>query len=81
VCSDVNLKNINMPIVQIHLIQGRDKDKKKQLVKKVTQAICESLDVESKNVRIILSEMMPENYAIAGELVQDQKDPFGKSNK
>lgn len=39
-CSDVNLKNINMPIVQIHLIQGRDKDKKKQLVKKVTQAIC-----------------------------------------
>ncbi len=45
-----------MPIVQIHLIQGRDKDKKKQLVKKVTQAICESLDVESKNVRIILSD-------------------------
>jgi phenylpyruvate tautomerase PptA (4-oxalocrotonate tautomerase family) len=37
--------------------------------------------VESKNVRIILSEMMPENYAIAGELVQDQKDPFGKSTK
>ena len=37
--------------------------------------------VYRKNVRIVLSEMMPENYAIAGELVQDQKDPFGKSAK
>ncbi len=70
-----------MPIVQIHLMHGRDSIKKKQLVNKVTQAICESLDVEAKNVRIILSEMMPENYAIAGELVRDQKDPFGKSAK
>ena len=52
-----------MPIVQIHLMHGRDSIKKKQLV------------------RIILSEMMPENYAIEGELVQDQKDPFGKSTK
>ena len=47
----------------------------------MTQAICESLDVDPKNVCIILSEMMPENYAIAGELVRDQKDPFGKSAK
>ena len=70
-----------MPIVQIHLMHGRDSIKKKQLVNKVTQAICESLDVEPKNVRIILSEMMPENYAIAGELGQDQKDPFGKNTK
>lgn len=70
-----------MPIVQIHLMHGRDNAKKKQLVNKVTQAICESLDVAPKNVRIILSEMMPENYAIAGELVQDQKDPFEKNTK
>ncbi|MFK7968287.1 MAG: 2-hydroxymuconate tautomerase family protein [Rickettsiaceae bacterium] len=70
-----------MPIVQIHLMHGRDATKKRQLVNKVTQAICESLEVEPKNVRIILSEMIDENYAIAGELVRDQKDPFGKSAK
>lgn len=70
-----------MPIIQIHLMEGRDKAKKEKLVNKVTQAVCESLDVAPKNVRIILSEMSPENYAISGVLVQDQEDPFGKKTK
>lgn len=43
--------------------------------------MCDSLDVAPKNVRIILSEMLTENYAIAGELVEDQEDPFGKNIK
>jgi len=70
-----------MPIIQIHLMQGRDKAKKAKLVNKVTQAVCEALDVAPKNVRIILSEMTTENYAISGELVGDQEDPFGKNTK
>ena len=66
-----------MPIITINLMQGRDINKKRILVEKVTQAVCESIDVQPKNVRIILSEMSPENYSISGELVGDQDDPFG----
>lgn len=61
-----------MPIVQIHLMNGRDNNKKRQLVEKVTAAICESLEVEASKVRIILSEMLPENYAVAGKLKLDK---------
>lgn len=62
-----------MPIVQIHLIEGRDDQKKEKLVKNVTQAICDSLEVDPQAVRIILSEMAPNHYAIAGEMVKNKK--------
>lgn len=61
-----------MPILQIHLLEGRDKEKKKKLVEKVTQAVCESLDVKPEQVRIILSEMARENYAAAGKLFSEK---------
>ncbi len=68
-----------MPIVQIHLMDGRDDVKKRKLVAAVTDAICSSLEVEPKTVRIILSEMAPNNYSISGKLIMDQDDPFGKN--
>jgi 4-oxalocrotonate tautomerase len=61
-----------MPVLQIHLIEGRDMEKKKRLVKNVTQAVCESLDVEPEQVRIILSETARENYAVAGKLFSEK---------
>ena len=62
-----------MPIVQIHLMEGRDNQKKEKLIKNVTQAICDSLEVDPQYVRIILSEMAPGNYAVAGELYKNKK--------
>lgn len=61
-----------MPILQIHLLDGRDKGKKKALVENVTKAVCESLDVKPEQVRIILSEMARENYAAAGHLFSEK---------
>lgn len=61
-----------MPIVKIHFMEGRDVAKKRVLAKKVTQAICESLDVPPEKVRIILSEMKNEDYAVGGVLRLDE---------
>ena len=62
-----------MPIVQIHLLEGRDVEKKRNIVKKVTEAICETANVPPEQVRVILSEMAFENYSVAGVLKADQK--------
>lgn len=62
-----------MPIVQIHLMSGRTNEQKRKLVKSVTQAICDSVDVNPENVRIILSEMSDNNYSFAGQLVIDKQ--------
>jgi 4-oxalocrotonate tautomerase len=62
-----------MPIVNIHLIEGRTTDQKRALVKKVTEAICETVNVQPDAVKIILSDMKREDYAVAGTLHLDTK--------
>ena len=57
-----------MPIVHIHLKHGRNNEKKRILVEKVTNAICESVDVTAEKVQIILHDVMPENYGKSGVL-------------
>lgn len=63
-----------MPIAVINIIEGRTLEKKRALVRSVTNAICESLDVKGQSVRIIINEMPKEHFAIAGELVVDRED-------
>lgn len=60
-----------MPIVQIHLMEGRDDEKKRLLVKQVTEAVATSLEVPPGSVRILLSEMAKNHYAVGGTLVLD----------
>lgn len=62
-----------MPIVQIHILEGRDDNKKRALVKEVTKAIESTLGTPPDKIRIIISEMACENYAVAGVLVKDNR--------
>lgn len=55
-----------MPIVQISMIQGRTSEKKEQLIRKVTDAIIEVLQVPADRVRIILNEVPKENIGYGG---------------
>lgn len=56
-----------MPVITINLKAGRTLEKKQKLVKQVTDAVCSSLETTPDHVRIILNEMGPADYAIAGE--------------
>ena len=62
-----------MPTVQIEMFEGRTLEQKRKLVKKVTEAIVESIDTPSENVKIIIREMSRENYAAAGTLAIDKQ--------
>ncbi|EHM10730.1 4-oxalocrotonate tautomerase family enzyme [Thermanaerovibrio velox DSM 12556] len=57
-----------MPIVEIHMLQGRDLKAKQELVQRVTDAVCVSLGVQREQVRIIIREMKDEDYAAGGVL-------------
>ena len=61
-----------MPIVQIHLLEGRTLEQKRKVVADVTNCICQDLEVRPEQVRIILEEMPREHYAIGGVLVSDR---------
>ena len=68
-----------MPIINIDMMCGRTLNQKRELVKSVTKAVCESIGTTPDRVKIKLNDMKPESYAISGELIADQKDPFGKN--
>ena len=55
-----------MPIVHISMIAGRAPEKKEKLIKKVTDAIVESLEVPADRVHIILYDIPRENIGDAG---------------
>ena len=61
-----------MPIVEIHLLEGRDVVKKRLLVKKVTEAVCETLGSKPEKVRVILNDMQHHDYAVGGVLHCDE---------
>ena len=62
-----------MPILQIHLIEGRTIEQKRALVEKVTQAVCETVNVTPEHVKIILLDMARHDYATAGVLKSDEQ--------
>jgi len=62
-----------MPIIQIHLIEGRTVEQKRALVDKVTKAVCETVNVTPEHVKIVLSDMARHDYATAGVLKLDEQ--------
>jgi 4-oxalocrotonate tautomerase len=62
-----------MPIVHIHILEGRSREKKVRLLESVTRAVVESLDVPAASVRVIISEMPHEHFAIGGVPASEAK--------
>ena len=55
-----------MPTVQISLLTGRTPEKKEQLIKKVTDAVAEALQIPKDRVHILLYEIPKENIGHGG---------------
>jgi 4-oxalocrotonate tautomerase len=55
-----------MPFVQIELIQGRTAEKKEELIKNVTNAIADTLQIPKDRVHISIHDMPKENVGHGG---------------
>lgn len=57
-----------MPILDVTLLTGRTPEKKAAFVKEITDATVRALDVPPESVRVLLREIEPAHFAVAGEL-------------
>ncbi len=48
------------------MLEGRGAEKKAALIKEVTDATVRALDVKPEQVRVILRELHPSHFAVAG---------------
>ena len=55
-----------MPIASIQILKGRSSEDRKLLISRGTDAIVATLEVQPVQVRVILSEVEPENWGVAG---------------
>jgi len=55
-----------MPFLQMHMIEGRPDEKKRELITELTETVCRVLEADPQAVRVELVEVPPENWGIAG---------------
>lgn len=60
-----------MPVVRIDLWKGRDKELRKKLIKKVTEAVTDSIGCPADAVQVIINEVEKENWGIAGVVASE----------
>lgn len=56
-----------MPIVQIHMMEGRSDAQKEAVIREVTEALVRALDAPKESVRVLINEMPKQHFGIAGE--------------
>jgi 4-oxalocrotonate tautomerase len=62
-----------MPVIQVEMLKGRSVEQKRAMVEKMTQVMVDTVACQKEAVRIIIRDMEPENFALAGELKCDNK--------
>lgn len=62
-----------MPLVEIHLLQGRTKEQKKALLESVTVAVHQSIQAPLDSIRVWIQEFPPDEFMSAGVLAADKK--------
>jgi len=62
-----------MPLIEIHLLEGRTDAQKKALLASVTAAVQESIAAPIESIRVWIQEFSPPEYMAAGVWYDDKK--------
>lgn len=66
-----------MPILNVTIAQGRSVEKRRKLIKALTQATVDAFEVRPEQVRVILNEVPLDNYGVAGVTFGEKADLAG----
>lgn len=56
-----------MPLVQMHILEGRSEEMKQRLIAEVTAAVSRSLGAPQESIRILLYELPKTHWAVGGK--------------
>nr|WP_245204119.1 2-hydroxymuconate tautomerase [Ammoniphilus resinae] len=62
---------LDVPFITVKVLEGKTEDQKRKLVEKVTEAVCESFDVDPSVVFIFIEDLEKNNYGKKGKLFSD----------
>lgn len=65
-----------MPFITVKVLEGKTTEQKRQLIERMTQVACETLDVDPSNAFIFIEDLEKSNYGKNGKLF-----PISKTSK
>jgi 4-oxalocrotonate tautomerase len=69
-----NLEGVEMPIVRIDMLPGRSLAQKRELVRVITDAVCNIAHTRPEDTYVLFSEFSVEDWALDGKLYVDHDD-------
>jgi 4-oxalocrotonate tautomerase len=64
---------MSMPLIEIHLLEGRTDEQKKSLLEAVTNAVQDSIGASPESIRVWIQEFSRKEYMAAGVWAADKK--------
>jgi 4-oxalocrotonate tautomerase len=62
-----------MPLVEIHMLEGRSDEQKRKLLAAVTAAVQDTIGAPVESIRVWIQEFGPHEYMASGVLAADKK--------
>ena len=59
-----------MPLIEVHMLEGRSEEQKKALLEAITHAVHESIGAPLPSIRVWIQEFSPKEFMVAGELAK-----------
>jgi 4-oxalocrotonate tautomerase len=56
-----------MPIIDVTILEGRSGEQKAALISELTDAAMRAVDAPAESVRVIIREVPPEHFGVAGK--------------
>jgi 4-oxalocrotonate tautomerase len=66
-----------MPVIQVDMFSGRTMEKKRELVKALTDAFVSVTGAKAEAVHVILRDIEKHDWGVAGSLCSDAQAPAG----
>ena len=63
-----------MPIIDVSLLAGRSPETKRALIRELTAAAERVLGVRREGIRVLLREVPPEHWGVAGQPVEPRSE-------
>jgi 4-oxalocrotonate tautomerase len=62
-----------MPLVNVHMAEGRTPEQKRALMEAITAAVVDHVGAAPESVRVWITEFRAEEYMAGGELLSDRR--------
>jgi 4-oxalocrotonate tautomerase len=68
-----------MPIIEMHLLEGRTTEQKRKAAAAITAALVDSLGVQPESVRILITEHGFEDFSVGGKTAGERAASASRS--